>query len=158
MSTITSSSLVWVIQAVQLQIHYKNRAGENCVHLQYCPKDLHCCNLLNCRSVAGTCRQPEQHLKLATQGINTVCVTHDQVDPQTEYALHVGCIPTLRFTGLVSCVAGAARENIVQALTKATHILCTIPPSPQDTLVRPFPALLSLAPLLLPAETFCFVS
>lgn len=90
----TCSFLVWVIQDVQSQIHSKNQAGENSTSILICTAvALLLSNHLNCRTVAGTCRQPEQHLTLASQGLNYVCVTHDQIDKQTEYAAHC-CIIT----------------------------------------------------------------
>ncbi|KAL3137598.1 hypothetical protein ABBQ38_004879 [Trebouxia sp. C0009 RCD-2024] len=58
--------------------------------------------------VSGTCRQPEQQQLLVTQGVDAIC-TGEQMSQQS-------------------------RSQIVLGLQHATHILCTIPPSTQDSL------------------------
>lgn len=91
-------------------------------------------NLLDCRMVSGICRKAEQHLSLALDELDTICITSHQIDKQTKYEASVAA---LRDASLISLkhMVGAARDKVVQAVRNASHVLCTIPPSPQDSLV-----------------------
>lgn len=87
-----------------------------------------------CRTVSGTCRSPEQQQSFADRAIDTVCFEGNLNNPQERYVMQE--LQGFAYFGSVSdTLMSSGREQVITILKEATHVLCTIPPSPQDTLV-----------------------
>ncbi len=93
-----------------------------------------------CRRVSGTCCEPQQQQSLIDKEIQAICI--EEADTLKRYvpcgpgsmALYQSVTTAVRLKSDIALVL--ASQEIADVLQQATHVLCTIPPSSFDTLVK----------------------